>query len=92
MIQYWIFTGQLELAKEGLEYAKGVGKCRDCRECVCQVLEEVEATYWEAIGEIEKAYQRYCEIYEQEPTERAYYKKVVLGEMVKKRETEKSNS
>ncbi|MCX4269729.1 MAG: tetratricopeptide repeat protein [Lachnospiraceae bacterium] len=92
LIQYWIFTGQLELAKEGLEYAKGVGKCRDCRECVCQVLEEVEATYWEAIGEIEKAYQRYCEIYEQEPTERAYYKKVVLGEMVKKRETEKSNS
>lgn len=85
LIQYWIFTGQLELAKEGIESAKGVSKCRDCRKCVCQVIEEVEAAYWEAVGEIEKAYQRYCEIDEQEPTERTYYKKVVLKELIKKK-------
>lgn len=85
MIQYWIFTGQLKLAQEGLERVKKVGKCRDCRNCECLVIEEVEATYWEAIGEIEKAYQRYCEIYDREPGNRAYYKKKMLADILSKR-------
>lgn len=80
MIQYWIFTGQMELAKEGIERARGMKKCRDCRQCDCIELEETEAIYLEAMGEDLQAYRRYCEIYKRCPSSSlAYYKMQTLG-------------
>lgn len=80
MIQYWIFTGEMGRALDGIEHVRGMDKCRDCRQCDCVTFEMVEAIYWEAIGELEKAYQRYCEIYQRWPSAGgAYYKMQVLG-------------
>ena len=80
MIQYWIFTGQMEKAREGIERVRGMNLCRDCRQCDCVTFEEVEAVYWEAIGETQRAYQQYCEIYKRWPLAgAAYYKMHMLG-------------
>ena len=82
MIYYWIFTGQLEQAWNGIEQARGMKFCRDCRHCECVKLEEAEAVYYEAIGERKKAYQLYCAIYQRWPASAlAYYKMEVLKDV-----------
>ena len=81
MICYWIFTGQMEQAWNGIEQARGMKLCRDCRQCECVELEEAEAIYYEEVGEVKKAYKLYCAIYQRCPSSAwAYYKIRVLKE------------
>lgn len=80
MIRYWIFTGQMEQAKEGIEKARKMKPCRDCRQYDCVELDQVIAIYCEAEGDLEKAYQYNCEILKKQPlTDWCHYKVRKLG-------------
>lgn len=80
MIRYWIFTNQMDQAKEGIEKAKKMKPCRDCRQYDCVELDQVIAIYCEAEGDLEKAYQYNCEILKRQPlTDWCHYKVRKLG-------------
>lgn len=83
MISYWIFTGQMELAKEKLEEAKKRKMCRHCWEQECEDLIEAMALYYEAIGELETAYQYWYRNWKKDPKDEMYYYKTkTLGEQL----------
>lgn len=59
MVKYWIFTGQMELAREGLERLGQMSPCLECRSQSCTALPYVLAIYNEALGNLEQAYKYY---------------------------------
>ncbi len=81
MIRYWIFTGQMELAKQELEKIKKMTRCRHCWEQECTDLIESWALYYEAVGELEKAYRCWYKNWKNDSNDEMYYYKVrTLGE------------
>ncbi len=62
MIKYWIFTGQMELAGEGLERLAQMPRCLECRRQTCTVIPHVLAVYNEALGNLEQAYKHYQDL------------------------------
>ena len=59
MVKYWIFTGQMDLAREGLERLGQMPPCPECRRQTCTALPHVLAVYNEALGNLEQAYKYY---------------------------------
>ncbi len=81
MVRFWIFRGYMDLAESGLERLKGMKMCRHCWEQECEDWIETLAIYYEAIGELEKAYQCWHRNWKKEPKDEMYYYKTKkLGE------------
>ncbi len=80
MVHYWVYNGNMDEAQKGLERLKTMKICRDCRQCVCVEYEEAYAMFYEAQGDLEKAYQCYRECYKKLPSSgMCYYKTKTLG-------------
>ncbi|MCI8529840.1 MAG: tetratricopeptide repeat protein [Lachnospiraceae bacterium] len=62
MVKYWIFTGQMDRAKEALEQLSSMPSCPECRRTACTAFPEVLAIYNEASGNLEKAYKFYQQL------------------------------
>lgn len=84
MVHYWIYSGEMDKAQEGLDRLKTMKICRDCRQCVCVEYEEACAMFYEAQGELERAYQCYLECRRKLPSSSmCYYKTETLGRKLK---------
>lgn len=80
MVHYWVCNGKMDEAQEGLNRLKTMKICRDCRQCVCVEYEEACAFFYEAQGDLEKAYQCYLECRKKLPSSSmCYYKTKTLG-------------
>ncbi len=61
MVEYWIYTGQMDLAKEAVERLAKMSPCPECRHKVCTAFPVVLAIYHEALGDLQKAYETYVQ-------------------------------
>jgi len=61
MVSYWVCTGQMDKAAEGIAQLQSRNVCPQCTECRCTEMLEALAVYSEACGDLEKAYQYYQE-------------------------------
>jgi len=80
MVHYWIFTGQMELAKDGVKKVRSLQPCRDCNLIDCAAVEQLLAFYYEATGELKKAYQCFQKVSKEYPLlEWPYLKLYLIG-------------